>query len=183
VIECIVDEVEPEEVSEVCKDNDTPITEANIKVGTKVKLISDRAAFERAFLSVGYVWDNAMEKILGEVVEVVDRPQTGIFGLPKSNPSSWQQIWWYPFTVIECIVEDEPEEVCADNAPDITEANVKVGTKVRLISDKDAFRKAFNAVGYVWDNAMEKILGEVVEVVDRPQTGIFGLPKSDPNSW
>jgi predicted RecA/RadA family phage recombinase len=128
-----------------------------------------------------------MEKILGEVVEVVDRPQTGIFGLPKSDPNSWQQIWWYPFSVIECIVEEaDPEEVneeCKDNDTPITEANIQVGTKVKLISDRAAFERAFNSVGYVWDNAMEKILGEVVEVVDRPQTGIFGLPKSDPNSW
>jgi hypothetical protein len=176
------DKDEADEADNVCSAK--PITEANIKVGTKVRLIANKADFEKAFNYVGYVWFDTMEVLLGANVTIVDRPQTNIFGLPKSDPNSWQQIWWYPFSVIDCIVEeDEPENVCADNAPAITESTVKVGTKVRLISDKDTFRKAFNAVGYVWDNAMEKILGEVVEVVDRPQTNIFGLPKSDPNSW
>jgi hypothetical protein len=83
-----------------------------------------------------------MEVLLGANVTIVDRPQTAIFGLPKSDPNSSQQIWWYPFSVIECIFEEDKvdDDVCADDAPDITEANVKVGTKVRLISDKEAFK-------------------------------------------
>jgi hypothetical protein len=86
--------------------------------------------------------------------------------------------------VIECIVEDEvDEEVCKDDSPAITEANVKVGTKVKLISSKADFEKAFNYVGYVWFDSMEVLLGAEVTIVDRPSKGIFGLPKSDPSSW
>jgi hypothetical protein len=88
--------------------------------------------------------------------------------------------------VIECIVEDEvheDEEICKDDAPAITEANVNVGTKVKLISDREAFKTAFNAVGYVWFDSMEVLLGAEVSIVDRPSQGIFGLPKSDPSSW
>jgi hypothetical protein len=45
--------------------------------------------------------------------------------------------------VIECIVEedevDEPEDVCKDDSPAIKDANIKVGTKVKLISSKSDF--------------------------------------------
>lgn len=84
-------------------------SEQTVKVGSRVTLITDRVAFENAFNSVNYIWDDAMTTLLGQTVTVVDRPQPGIFGLPKSDVSSHQPVWWYPFSVIAC-VNDVPQQ-------------------------------------------------------------------------
>ena len=59
-----------------------------------------------------------------------------------------------------------------------SEDNVQVGSYVTLIADEAAFRRAFNTVGYRWDDAMVALLGQTVEVVRRRGPGIFGLPES-----
>lgn len=82
-------------------------SEQTVKVGARVTLITDRVAFKNAFNSVNYIWDDAMTTLLGQTVTVVDRPQPGIFGLPKSDTRSNQPVWWYPFSVIAC-VSDQP---------------------------------------------------------------------------
>jgi len=82
-------------------------SEHTVKVGARVTLITDRVAFKNAFNSVSYIWDDAMTTLLGQTVTVVDRPQPGIFGLPKSDTRSNQPVWWYPFSVIAC-VNDQP---------------------------------------------------------------------------
>jgi hypothetical protein len=94
-----------------------PATEESVKVGTRVRLVADRAAFEIAFQNVGYrsdaqshrhfltyVWNDAMTALLGATVTVVDRPQPGVFGLPKSAASSQQPVWFYPFAVIDSVL-------------------------------------------------------------------------------
>jgi len=63
-----------------------------------------------------------------------------------------------------------------------SEKTVKVGARVTLITDRVAFKNAFNSVNYIWDDAMTTLLGQTVTVVVRPQPGIFGLPKSDTRS-
>merc|ERR1712086_21574 len=75
----------------------------DVRVGTLVTLLGNRAEFEAAFEAVGYVWDDAMSELLGATVEVVDRPKSGIFGLPECIQNSGQPVWWYPFSVIERI--------------------------------------------------------------------------------
>jgi len=89
------------------KDCKWTASEQTVKVGARVRLITDRVAFENAFNSVNYIWDDAMTTLLGQTVTVVDRPQPGIFGLPKSDTSSHQPVWWYPFSVIACVI-DQP---------------------------------------------------------------------------
>ena len=75
-----------------------------VVVGCRVKLIADKTAFKHAFEHVGYVWNDAMVELLGQTVTVVDRPEPGIFGLPKSDANSGQPVWWYPFAVIAEII-------------------------------------------------------------------------------
>jgi len=65
---------------------------------------------------------------------------------------------------------------------DPSEENVKVGTHVTLIANREAFQKAFDAVPYIWDPAMVSLLGQKVTVVSRVSPGIFGLTKSDARS-
>jgi len=81
-------------------------SEKNVKIGSRVTLIADRQAFQNSFNNVPYRWDYAMTSLLGQTVTVVDRPQSGIFGLPKSDPSSNQPVWWYPFSVIACVKDN-----------------------------------------------------------------------------
>merc|ERR1719271_1617310 len=78
-------------------------SEKTVKVGARVTLITDRVAFQHAFNSVNYIWDDTMTTLLGQTVTVVDRPQPGIFGLPKSDTGSNQPVWFYPFSVIACV--------------------------------------------------------------------------------
>ena len=63
-----------------------------------------------------------------------------------------------------------------------SEDNVLVGSHVTLIADKAGFERAFNAVGYGWNDAMVALLGQTVEVVAREGPGIFGLPESEVGS-
>jgi len=51
-----------------------------------------------------------------------------------------------------------------------------------LIANREAFQKAFDAVPYIWDDAMVSLLGQKVTVVSRVSPGIFGLTKSDARS-
>jgi len=99
-------------------------SEKTVKVGTRVTLISDRDAFKNAFNSVDYIWDDAMTTLLGQTVTVVDRPQPGIFGLPKSDTRSGQPVWWYPFYVIDC-VNDQPDKTTTTKYYDESEYVVK----------------------------------------------------------
>jgi len=82
-------------------------SEKNVKIGSRVTLIADRQAFQNSFNNVPYIWNDAMTSLLGQTVTVVDRPQSGIFGLPKSDPSSNQPVWWYPFSVIACVKNND----------------------------------------------------------------------------
>jgi len=99
-------------------------SEKTVKVGTRVTLITDRVAFKNAFNSVNYIWDDAMTSLLGQTVTVVDRPQPGIFGLPKSDARSYQPVWWYPFSVIAC-VNDQPDKTTTTKYYDESEYVVK----------------------------------------------------------
>jgi len=99
-------------------------SEKTVKVGTRVTLITDRVAFKNAFNSVNYIWDDAMTSLLGQTVTVVDRPQPGIFGLPKSDARSSQPVWWYPFSVIAC-VNDQPDKTTTTKYYDESEYVVK----------------------------------------------------------
>jgi len=81
-------------------------SEKNVKIGSHVTLIADRQAFQNSFNNVPYIWNDAMTSLLGQTVTVVDRPQSGIFGLTKSDPSSNEPVWWYPFSVIACVKDN-----------------------------------------------------------------------------
>ena len=59
---------------------------------------------------------------------------------------------------------------------------MQVGSYVTLIADEAAFKRAFNTVGYRWDDAMVALLGQTVKVVKRRGPGIFGLPESEARS-
>ena len=78
-------------------------SEGKVKVGSKVKLLGSRAAFENAFRGKSYVWHPAMTNLLGKEVTVVSRPYGGTFGLPKSDPNHNQPVWYYPLSVIACV--------------------------------------------------------------------------------
>ena len=82
-----------------------------MKVGSKVKLLGSRSAFENAFRGKYYVWNNAMENLLGKTVTVVSRTNGDTFGLPKSDPNSPYSVWLYPLSVItsvECVDTTTP---------------------------------------------------------------------------
>lgn len=99
-------------------------SEKTVKVGTRVTLIANREAFKNAFNSVNYIWDDAMTSLLGQTVTVVDRPEPGIFGLPKSDTRSSQPVWFYPFYVIAC-VHGQPDETATTKYYDESEYVVK----------------------------------------------------------
>ena len=89
-----------------CPNGSEAPSERTVLVGSKVKLLDSRAAFENAFRGKAYVWNNAMSKLLGKTVTVVSRPNGDTFGLPKSDPNSYFPVWLYPLSVIasvECV--------------------------------------------------------------------------------
>ena len=84
-------------------------SEETVKVGARVTLLNSRAAFETAFKSAqgSFSWDNAMMSLLGRTVTVVQRPETGVFGLPESKTDSGRPLL-YPLSVITCVQGPNP---------------------------------------------------------------------------
>merc|ERR1712048_250609 len=96
-------------------------------------MLSSRAEFEAAFRGKPYVWHNAMEKLLGKTVEVVSAG-AGTFTLPKSDPTSYFDHWYYPFSAIACVEvgDDEPPTYSPHSAGlalKSDEAAIKFGSK------------------------------------------------------
>jgi hypothetical protein len=84
-------------------------TTTNVHLGSKIKLKATRAAFQNAFRGKPYRWDNAMNSILGKTVTVTLKSgryagRADSFGMPKANPRSRQNTWFYPIAVIECVL-------------------------------------------------------------------------------
>merc|ERR1719362_1304454 len=77
---------------------------SNVQVGSKIKMLDSRAAFEASFQGKGYVWHPAMEKLLGKTVTVTGKYGAGTFGLPKSDPYHSQATWYYPIEAIACVM-------------------------------------------------------------------------------
>jgi len=111
-------------------------SEKNVKIGSRVTLIADRQAFQNSFNNVPYIWDDAMTSLLGQTVTVVDRPQSGIFGLLKSDPSSHQPVWWYPFSVIACI-QDNGATATTRTQPTMTTFTTKTKVSVPTTNDRN----------------------------------------------
>ena len=85
-------------------------SEETMVVGTTVRLMRNKEAFEAAFAGTGYRWDDTMASICGTYMTIVERPGVGIFGLPECIPDSGQPVWYYPFSVVEGVVSDFPTE-------------------------------------------------------------------------
>jgi hypothetical protein len=82
-------------------------TDENVHVGTTVRLVKDRAAFEAAFQTTSYRWDDAMESICDTTQTVVEKNESGIFGLTECTPNSGYPVWYFPFSVVESVVEGD----------------------------------------------------------------------------
>ncbi|KAK3278459.1 hypothetical protein CYMTET_13605 [Cymbomonas tetramitiformis] len=149
-----------------------------------------------------------MKKLLGTTQIVVKGPSDAhmptIFGidpLPDDDATSsddeagygsgyHQSIWWFHIPVI---VELLPTQIANGQAPsnpalqqpqdspgklEVSEANVLPGHWVRLIKNKEEFKRAlFAAEGTTagFTTALKKVLGSKQCVASRPRPGIFGI--------
>merc|ERR1712010_370243 len=109
------------------------------------------------------------------------------FGMSKmiTNPGHRQPDWFYPQSVIECVLPAAPKPPAPKPDPNCikpTNQNVQPGVRVKLISNGAAFKAAFGGKPYVYDNAMPKIFGTIQTVSTRSgryagRADSFGMSK------